>query len=102
MNEFTSGPPLDDDEQLTDALERRLRAMAAEMIERHAERAGLADASSDQIYRRFGATVRVSGHEDEIFRMALEITDSETGQMTRYELSNDGDLVEFPETQGTA
>ncbi len=102
MTEFTSSPPLDGDNQLTDATERRLRDMAAEVIAQHAERAGLANAPSDQVYRRFGATVQVAGQDDEIFRMVLVITDAETGQMTRYELSEDGDLVEFPEAQGTA
>ena len=102
MTESTYSPSLDENNQLTDATERRLRNMAAEVIARHAERAGLANASSDQVYRRFGATVQVAGQEDEIFRMVLVITDAKTGQMTRYELSEDGDLVEFPEAQGTA
>ena len=102
MTESTCSPSLDGNNQLTDATERRLRNMAAEVIARHAERAGLANASSDQVYRRFGATVQVAGQEDEIFRMVLVITDAETGLMTRYELSEDGDLVDFPEAQGTA
>ncbi len=102
MTESILASPLDDHEPLTDAMERRLRAMALEVIAQHAERAGLADAPSDQVYRRFGVSVNVSTRDDEIFRMALTITDLETGQETRYDLSEDGDLVEFPEAQGTA
>ena len=102
MSEMTYGRLQDDGNQLTDATERRLRDMAAKVIAQHAERAGLANAPSDQVYKRFSATVQVAGQDDEIFRMVLVISDAETGQMTRYELSEDGDLVEFPEAQGTA
>ena len=102
MTESIFASYLDDVSQLNDATERRLRDMAAKVIAQHAERAGLANVPSDQVYRRFGAKVQVAGQDDEISRMVLMITDAETGQMTHYELSEDGDLVEFPEAQGTA
>ena len=102
MTEMTYGRLQNDGNQLTDATERRLRDMAAEVIAQHAERAGLANASSNQVYERFSATVQVAGQGDEIFRMVLVVADAETGEVTRYELSEDGNLVEFPEALGTA
>ena len=102
MTESIIASSLDDDGQLTDAMECRLRAMALKVIEQHAARAGLADTPTEQVYQRFGVSVNVSTHDDEICRLALIITDMETGQDTRYELTEDGDLVEFPEAQGTA
>ena len=83
-------------------MECRLRAMVLEVITQHAERAGLADAPTEQVYRRFDVSINISTHDDEICRLALMITDTETDQGTRYDLSENGDLVEFPEAQGTA
>ena len=83
-------------------MECRLRAMVLEVMAQHAERAGLAGAPPDQVYRRFDVSITVSTHDDEICRLALMITDMETGREMRYELAQDGDLVEFPEAQGNA
>ena len=102
MTEGEFGPPLHSDKELSDAMEGRLRAMAAEVIEQHAERAGLANAPPNEVYERFGATIRVSASDDEIFRMSLVVNDNETGLDTRYELSEDGDREEFPRSEGTA